>query len=241
MSLLRTHKLSAFYGDFQALFDIDVSVEAGETVAIIGANGAGKTTFLRSVAGALASVPEAIMFDGAPVGGKTPHEMVRLGIAMVPEGRRLFPSLSVEENLLLGGHCGRPGPWNLQRVYELFPRIAELRRLPSPALSGGQQQMVAIGRALMCNPRLLLCDELSLGLAPVVIRDIYACLGAITREGTTVVLVEQDINRALDASARFYCFQEGRLALTAPTRDFDRSALTAAYFGLEGGRANGLA
>jgi branched-chain amino acid transport system ATP-binding protein len=241
MSLLETRKLSAFYGDFQALFDVDVGVEDGETVAIIGANGAGKTTFLRSVAGALKNAPDAVMFDGAPIGGRTPHEIVRLGVAMVPEGRKLFPSLSVEENLLVGSHCGRAGPWSLQRVYELFPRIAELRRLPATALSGGQQQMAAIGRALMCNPRLLLCDELSLGLAPVVIRDIYQCLGAITREGTTVVLVEQDINRALDASARFYCFQEGRLALSAPTKDFDRSALTAAYFGLEGRRADGLA
>ncbi len=232
MMLLRTQNLSAFYGDFQALFDINVTVEERETVAIIGANGAGKTTFLRSVAGALLAAPDAVVFDGQPIGGKQPHDIVRLGIAMVPEGRRLFPSLSVEENLSLGTHSERAGPWNLKRVYELFPRLYELRRLPAPSLSGGQQQMAAIGRALMSNPRLLLCDELSLGLAPVVIRDIYQCLGVITAEGTTVVLVEQDINRALDASARFYCFQEGRLALTAPTKDFDRAALTAAYFGM---------
>ena len=232
MTLLQTRDLSAFYGDFQALFDINVSIEEGETIAIIGANGAGKTTFLRAVAGVLEAKPEAIMFDGKPIGGMTPHEIVHLGIALVPEGRRLFQSLSVEENLLLGGHSERPGPWSLKRVYELFPRLEELRRLPAPSLSGGQQQMAAIGRALMSNPRLLLCDELSLGLAPVVIRDIYACLGSITGQGTTVVLVEQDINRALDASARFYCLQEGRLALSAPTKDFDRAALTAAYFGL---------
>jgi branched-chain amino acid transport system ATP-binding protein len=232
MTLLRTRNLSAFYGDFQALFSINVTVEEGETVAIIGANGAGKTTFLRSVAGAIGIAPEMVLFDGHPIGGKTPHEIVRLGIAMVPEGRRLFPSLSVEENLLLGTHSERTGPWNLKRVYELFPRLFDLRQLPAPALSGGQQQMAAVGRGLMSNPRLLLCDELSLGLAPVIIRDIYQCLAAITAEGTTVVLVEQDINRALDASARFYCFQEGRLALTAPTKDFDRDAITAAYFGL---------
>jgi branched-chain amino acid transport system ATP-binding protein len=138
----------------------------------------------------------------------------------------------VEENLQLGSHSERAGPWNLKRVYELFPRLFDLRHLPSTDLSGGQQQMAAIGRGLMSNPRLLLCDELSLGLAPVIIRDIYQCLGAITAEGTTVVLVEQDIARALDASSRFYCFQEGRLALTAPTKDFNRAAITAAYFGL---------
>jgi len=155
-----------------------------------------------------------------------------MGIAMVPEGRKLFPSLSVEENLLLGSHSQRTGPWNLDRIYKLFPRLHELRRLPATDLSGGQQQMTAIGRALMSNPRLLLCDELSLGLAPVVIRDIYDCLGTIVAEGTTIVIVEQDINRALGASGRFYCFQEGRVALTAPTKDFDRSAITAAYFGL---------
>jgi branched-chain amino acid transport system ATP-binding protein len=232
MTLLRTHNLSAFYGDFQALFDIDVAVDDGETVAIIGANGAGKTTFLRAVAGAIASAAEAVVFDGKPVGHLPPHEIVRLGIAMVPEGRRLFPSLTVEENLLLGTHSERKGPWTLKRVYELFPRLFDLRHLPAPALSGGQQQMAAVGRGLMSNPRLLLCDELSLGLAPVVIRDIYQCLGAITGQGTTVVLVEQDINRALDASARFYCLQEGRLALTASTKEFNRAAITAAYFGL---------
>jgi len=232
MTLLQTQKLSAFYGDFQALFDIDVAVEQGETVAIIGANGAGKTTFLRALAGAIGSAPEMVVFDGQPIGGKTPHEIVRLGIAMVPEGRRLFPSLSVEENLQLGSHSERAGPWTLKRVYELFPRLFDLRQLPSTALSGGQQQMAAVGRGLMSNPRLLLCDELSLGLAPIIIRDIYQCLGAISAEGTTVVLVEQDINRALDASARFYCFQEGHLALTAPTKNFDRAAITAAYFGL---------
>ncbi|MGC1777695.1 MAG: ABC transporter ATP-binding protein [Xanthobacteraceae bacterium] len=232
MTLLRTQNLSAFYGDFQALFGVDVTVEQGETVAIIGANGAGKTTLLRTIAGALPTAPASVLLDGEPVGHKTPHEIVRLGVAMVPEGRRLFPSLSVEENLLLGAHSQRPGPWTLRRVYELFPRLHELRCLPSTSLSGGQQQMTAVGRALMSNPRLLLCDELSLGLAPVIIRDIYQCLGTITGEGTTVVLVEQDVNRALDASTRFYCLQEGRLALTALTKNFDRAALTAAYFGM---------
>ncbi|MBT3551998.1 MAG: ABC transporter ATP-binding protein [Rhodospirillaceae bacterium] len=232
MSLLATHNLSAYYGDFQALFGIDLTVEEGETIAIIGANGAGKTTFLRAVAGALASEPDMVEYDGQSIGQHTPHELVRLGIAMVPEGRRLFPSLTVEENLALGGYCGRPGPWSLKRVYDLFPVLLELRNLPAPSLSGGQQQMAAIGRALMCNPRLLLCDELSLGLAPVVIQNIYDCLGAITAEGTTVIIVEQDIRRAIEASSRFYCFQEGRIGLTAAKDGFDQEAITAAYFGL---------
>jgi branched-chain amino acid transport system ATP-binding protein len=232
MSFLKTRGLRAFYGDFQALFDIEVEVAAGETVAIIGANGAGKTTFLRSVAGAIRCRPEMVEFDGEAIGGRTAHEIVRRGVAMVPEGRRLFPSLSVEENLLIGGYCRRSGAWTLARVYELFPVLAERRSVPAMSLSGGQQQMAAIGRALMSNPRLLLCDELSLGLAPVVIRDIYARLGAIAAEGTALLIVEQDINRALDASARFYCFQEGRVALAAPCPGFAREAITRAYFGL---------
>ena len=231
MSLLQTKNLSAFYGDFQALFGIDVTVDQGETVAVIGANGAGKTTFLRSVAGALPVARDSVIFDGKPIGGRSAHDMVLLGIAMVPEGRRLFPSLTVEENLLLGGHSRRAGSWNLKRVYDLFPRLYDLRRMPAPTLSGGQQQMVAIGRGLMSNPRLLLCDELSLGLAPVVIRDIYASLPAIAAERTAVILVEQDISKALDASARFYCFLEGRLVLSEFSKGFDRAAITAAYFG----------
>lgn len=232
MSLLQIRGLRAFYGDFQALFDIDVTVEEGETVAIIGANGAGKTTFLRAVAGALRCGAEMVEFDGRKIGALTAHEIVRQGIAMVPEGRRLFPSLTVEENLKLGAYCGRSGAWNLARVYELFPVLAERRASPATLLSGGQQQMAAIGRALMSNPRLLLCDELSLGLAPVIIRNIYNCLDAITAEGTTLIIVEQDINRALDASARFYCFQEGRVALSAACSGFDRQAITNAYFGM---------
>jgi len=190
MSLLRTRGLRAFYGDFQALFDIDVTIEEGKTVAIIGANGAGKTTFLRAVVGQLETAPEMVEFDGKPIGHMTAHDIVRMGVAMVPEGRKLFPSLTVEENLRIGAYCGRPGPWTLDRVYELFPVLGERARLPATSLSGGQQQMASVGRALMSNPRLLLCDELSLGLAPVVIRDIYARLATVAREGTTLVIVE---------------------------------------------------
>jgi branched-chain amino acid transport system ATP-binding protein len=232
MSLLETRALRSFYGDFQALFDVDIRVEAGETVAIIGANGAGKSTFLRTVAGVLKSEPDMVLYDGRPIGGLAAHDIVRAGIALVPEGRMLFPSLTVEENLRMGAYARRPGRWALDAVYELFPVLAERRRVPAHDMSGGQQQMAAIARALMSNPRLLLCDELSLGLAPVVVKDIYARLAEIARDGTTLVIVEQDINQALAAADRFYCLQEGRVSLTGTAAGFDRDAITAAYFGV---------
>jgi branched-chain amino acid transport system ATP-binding protein len=232
MSLLETHALRAFYGDFQALFDVDCHVDAGETVAIIGANGAGKTTFLRAIVGVLESDRDMVLYDRRPIGGLPAHDIVRAGIALVPEGRKLFPSLTVEENLRMGAYAGRPGRWTLEAVYQLFPVLGERRRLPAHDLSGGQQQMAAIGRALMSNPRILLCDELSLGLAPIVIKDIYARLSEIAKDGTTLIIVEQDINQALAAANRFYCLQEGRVSLTGPAAGFDRDAITAAYFGV---------
>ena len=177
MSLLETHALTAHYGDFQALFGVDVQLAAGETIAIIGANGAGKTTLMRSIAGVLRNAPDMVRFDAKSIGARPADEILGLGIAMVPEGRKLFPSLSVEENLLIGAHSRKvKGHWTLETVYGLFPILREKRDVPGTSLSGGQQQMVAIGRALMSNPRVLLCDEISLGLAPVVIRDIYKAL-----------------------------------------------------------------
>ena len=168
--LLDVRALDAFYGDFQALFGVSLCVPPGEVVAVIGANGAGKSTLLKCIAGVIASRRDAILFDGEPIGDEPAHAVVARGIALVPEGRRLFPSLSVEENLLIGGQLGRPGPWSLPRIYELFPALAERRHVPSTSLSGGEQQMVALARALMSNPKLLLCDEISLGLAPIVVR-----------------------------------------------------------------------
>ena len=232
MALLDVNGLQIFYGDLQAVFDMNFTVADGEAVALVGANGAGKSTFLKALVGLNEERRGAVHFDGIDISQMPAEEVSRLGLIMVPEGRLLFDSLTIEENLLMGSVNRREGSWTLRRVFDLFPILEERRRMFPGQLSGGQQQMAAIGRALMSNPRLLLCDELSLGLAPVVIRDIYGCLSAIAAQGTTVVLVEQDINRALDASARFYCFQEGRLALTAPTKDFDRRAITAAYFGL---------
>jgi branched-chain amino acid transport system ATP-binding protein len=230
--LLEVNRLDAFYGDFQALFAVSMKVEAGETVAIIGANGAGKSTLLASIAGLMGARRNAIRFDGTAIGGGPAYRTVARGIALVPEGRRLFSSLTVEENLLVGGQLGRAGPWTLPRIYELFPVLAERRRLPSMALSGGQQQMVAIGRALMSNPKLILCDEISLGLAPIVVRDIYARLPAILAEGAAVVIVEQDIVQALKTAKHVYCLQEGRVALSGAAGALSRDAISAAYFGV---------
>jgi len=230
--LLETRGLEASYGDFRALFGIDLRLEAGETVAIIGANGAGKTTFLRAVTGVLKSAPEQVLLDGAPIGHLPPEAIVTKGIAMVPEGRRLFLSLSVEENLLMGRYARKlDGPWTLETVYDLFPILRERRRSPATALSGGQQQMVAIGRALMSNPRVLVCDEISLGLAPVIIKDIYAAMPRIKASGASVIVVEQDIGQALRVSDRVYCFMEGRVTLTGRPGDLSREAIHDAYFG----------
>ncbi len=233
MSLLQTRGLTARYGDFQALFGVDIDLAAGECVAIIGANGAGKTTLMRSISGVLTNAPDQVVFDGAAIGALSADQVMARGIVMVPEGRRLFPSLSVEENLLIGAH-GRKvaGPWALDAVYDLFPILRERRHNPGTALSGGQQQMVAIGRALMSNPRVILCDELSLGLAPVVIRDIYAALPRIREGGASVIIVEQDIGQALKVADRVYCMMEGRVTLSGRPSDLSRDAIHDAYFGV---------
>jgi branched-chain amino acid transport system ATP-binding protein len=230
--LLELRAIDAYYCDFQALFGVSLRVNAGEVVAVIGANGAGKSTLLKSIAGLMRPKAGDIVFDGEPIGVAPAFAVVKRGIALVPEGRRLFPSLTVEENLLIGGQSRRPGPWTLDRVYDLFPVLAERRHLPAPALSGGQQQMAAIARALMSNPRLLLCDEISLGLAPIVVRDIYARLPAIVAEGLSLIVVEQDIAQALKAARQVYCLQEGRIALQGPARELTRESISAAYFGV---------
>ena len=231
-ALLQASGLTAFYGDAQALFGIDFELNEGEMVAIIGANGAGKSTFMKAVTGLVKTSPPQIVFKGEPIGGLAPGEIVKRGIALVPEGRRLFPSLSVEENLLMGAFAKRPGPWSLQRLYTLFPILNGKRHQPATSLSGGQQQMVAIGRALMSNPVLLLCDELSLGLAPIVIKEIYDALPAICAEGMTVVIVEQDVAMAQRMSRRIYCFQEGRVSLQGASGELTREQISQAYFGV---------
>ncbi len=232
MSLLETHALTAHYGDFQALFGVDIHLGEGETVAIIGANGAGKSTLMRSISGVLTNGSDQVRFDGQPIGGLAADEIMARGVAMVPEGRRLFPSLSVEENLLIGTY-GRKvsGQWSLQTIYDLFPILKERRNHPGTALSGGQQQMVAIGRALMSNPRVLLCDEISLGLAPVVIKDIYDAVPRIQEAGASLIVVEQDIGQAMKVADRVYCMMEGRVTLEGTADTLSREAIHDAYFG----------
>ena len=230
--LLDVSGLDAWYGDFQALFDVSISVGEGEVVAIIGANGAGKSTLLRTIAGLQPRTTGSLTFDGAALAGVPAHRRVALGISLVPEGRRIFPSLSVEENLLVGAKASRPGSWTVPAVLELFPLLGDKRRRGGSQLSGGEQQALAIGRGLMANPRLLLLDEVSLGLAPIVVRRIYEALPAIRAAGTTVVLVEQDIGQALRAADRVYCLLEGRVALEGVPAELDRDQIATAYFGV---------
>ncbi|NKK43945.1 ABC transporter ATP-binding protein [Rhizobium leguminosarum] len=234
MALLETRGLTASYGDFQALFGVDITVGAGETIAIIGANGAGKTTLMRSISGVLANAASSILYRDEPIGALPAPDILTRGIAMVPEGRKLFPSLSVEENLLIGNY-GRKvdGPWTLESVFSLFPVLKERRDNPATALSGGQQQMVAIGRGLMSNPAVLLCDEISLGLAPVVVRDIYAAFPRIRETGASIVIVEQDIAQALKVADRVYCMMEGRVTLSGRAADLSRDDIHKAYFGTD--------
>ncbi|WP_338720887.1 ABC transporter ATP-binding protein [Devosia sp. XK-2] len=231
-ALLETRGIEVFYGDFQAIFGVDFRVEEGETVAIIGANGAGKSSFLKALSGLVKVQDDHILLDGRPVGGRPAYDMVKAGVALVPEGRRLFPSLSVADNLLMGenGRSGDRG-WTYETICDLFPILRERADQLAPTLSGGQQQMVAIGRALISNPRLLLCDEISLGLSPAAVKDVYAAIGEIKKRGTTIVLVEQDLNAALSAADRIYCFLEGKVSLSGRADEFDRAQILGAYFG----------
>ncbi len=231
MALVDIKGLEAFYGDMQALFGIDLSLAQGECLALVGANGAGKSTLLRCLTGLIANKTGSISFAGRPIDRAAAELIAREGIAMVPEGRMLFASLSVEENLMMGRLTGRQGHWTLERVFGLFPILRERRNQAPPTLSGGQQQMVAIGRALMANPKVLLCDEISLGLAPIVVGQIYESFADIRKEGTALLIVEQDIQRAASVADRVVCLLKGRVTLEAPARDLDFARLTAAYFG----------
>lgn len=230
--VLKIQNLDAYYGDFQALFGVNCEIGKGEIIAIIGANGAGKTTLMRAITGLLKSEPDMVVWQGTAIGALRADQIAGVGIAMVPEGRQLFQSLSVEENLIIGGQIGRSGAWSLEAVFELFPILKERRNVPSTALSGGQQQMVAIGRALMSNPDLLLFDEISLGLAPIIIKTIYDALPNIVGDGMTSIIVEQDIAKAMSVSNRVYCLQEGRVSLEGNVDSISREDISHAYFGV---------
>ncbi|MGD9701966.1 MAG: ABC transporter ATP-binding protein [Acidimicrobiia bacterium] len=234
MTLLEIDHVGAGYGDFQALFDVSVSVAVGETAAIIGANGAGKSTLMKAIAGLLPVRSGEIRFDGRSLGSMAAHDRVALGIALVPEGRRIFPSLTVAENLRIGAYRSRSGPWDEDLVLSTFPLLERLMSRWAARLSGGEQQALAIGRGLMSNPRLLLLDEVSLGLAPVVVKQLYGALPRIREAGTTLVVVEQDIGQALAAADHVSCLLEGRVSLAGRPAELQREAITAAYFGLDG-------
>jgi len=232
MSLLEIENASVFYEDFQALYDINIKIEEGDIFACIGANGAGKSTMLKTVAGVLVPKTGRILFDGQPIDHMPPYKRVELGISSVPEGRRVFPSLTVHENLLIGGYRNRKGPWTTDTIYELFPLLKPLRKRQANGLSGGEQQALAIGRALMANPRLILMDEVSLGLAPVVIKRIYEAFPILLENGCTILVVEQDVQHVLTVATHVACFLEGRIALEGRPSELTSEQITAAYFGV---------
>jgi len=232
MSLLELQEASVYYGDFQALYDVSLKVEEGEIFACIGANGAGKSTMLKTIAGVLTPKRGDILFDGQPIDHMPPYKRVELGISSVPEGRRVFPSLTVHENLLIGAYRNRKGPWTADAVYEMFPLLQPLRKRQGSGLSGGEQQALAIGRALMANPRLVLMDEVSLGLAPVVIKRIYESFPTLLENGTTILVVEQDVQHVLTVATHVACFLEGRIALQGAPGELTSEQITAAYFGV---------
>ncbi|MFL5284058.1 MAG: ABC transporter ATP-binding protein [Rhodopila sp.] len=229
--LLSIHGLSVLYGQFRALHDISLQVGRGELVAIIGANGAGKSSLLKAIVGQAGRVSGTICFAGRDIAALPTPAIVAAGIALVPEGRRLFPSLTVEENLAIGWELGRRGGLRAAEIYEMFPVLLARRHQRAGQLSGGEQQMAALGRALLADPCLLLCDELSLGLAPRIIDRIYALLPEIRRRGITIMLVEQDISRSLAVCDRFYCLLEGRIALSGRSSETDRDSIMRHYFG----------
>ncbi len=237
--LLEINDLVVHHGQLRALDAISLRVFPGEVYAIIGANGAGKSTLLRTIAGLHHPTSGSVLFDGHDVTGLRPERRARQGIVMVPEGRRLFESLSVQENLQVGATYARPGPWTIERVYEMFDWMRGRRDQRTAQLSGGEQQAVAIGRALVANPRVLLLDELSLGLAPLVVQRIYAMLPQILATGMTVLLVEQDVSQALRVAAHIHCLLEGRTTLEGRPADVTADQVEAAYFGLAGIAAAG--
>lgn len=233
MSTLAIAHLNLHHGLLHAVRELTLQISDGEVLALVGANGAGKTTLLRAIAGAHRPSSGSILLDGRDITRVPAHRRVGLGVALVPEGRRLFVQMTVEENLLLGKMSGRAGPWSVDKVLETFPNLAARRRAKAGTLSGGEQQATAIGRALMSNPSVLLLDEVSLGLSPIAVDRLYESLNTLMRSGTTIVLVEQDLARAMRVASRVACMLEGRVVLEGATAELERDRVTEAYFGLD--------
>lgn len=232
MTMLSIQNLTARHGLLEAVRGLSFGVAKGETLALIGANGAGKTTLMRTLAGAHPVHGGSISIDGEDVTRLAAHQRVRRGIALVPEGRKMFASMTVAENLKLGAMAGRKGDWSIDRILEIFPNLKKRIDHKTGHLSGGEQQATAIGRALMSNPDILLLDEVSLGLSPAIVDRVYASLDGLMKSGTTILLVEQDLSRAMTVADRVICMLEGRAVLEGRSKDLTRDQVTEAYFGL---------
>jgi branched-chain amino acid transport system ATP-binding protein len=236
MRVMDATGVSAGYGDTQVLWDVSLSIEKGQLVALIGANGAGKTTTLKTICGLVRATTGTIRYQGAVVSGKPVHEVVDLGITLVPEGRQLFPKMTVEENLRAGAYLARAKAnraRNLDRVYDTFPRLKERRTQIAETMSGGEQQMVAIGRALMQDPELIMFDEPSLGLSPLMVEEIFRVIGRLHAEGLTVFLVEQNVKQTLEVADYCYVLENGRVVQEGSGADLDADPkVREAYLGL---------
>lgn len=232
MNILEVEKLTARHGLLEAVRGVSFHVRKGETLALVGANGAGKTTLLRTLAGAHPVASGHIRLNGEDVTALPSHQRVQRGIALVPEGRRMFASMTVAENLKLGAMAGRKGDWSIDRILQIFPNLEKRIDHNTGHLSGGEQQATAIGRALMSNPDILLLDEVSLGLSPLIVDRVYASLDGLIKSGTTIILVEQDLARAMSVADRLVCMLEGRVALEGRAAELTRETVTEAYFGL---------
>ncbi len=235
MTVLEVRDLNLYYGGFQALMNITLRVERDQIVSILGSNGAGKSTLLKAISGLLKPSSGSIHYNGERIDHLDPHEIVKLGLALVPEGRKIFSSLTVLENLLIGSYvpeARRTKDKQLENVFELFPRLKERKGQLGSTLSGGEQQMLAIGRALMSQPRLIVFDEISLGLSPVIVQHLYQTVNRIKEKGKVVVLVEQDVKRSLKTADFAYILQEGKIRLKGNPRDFTEEEVKTAYFGL---------
>jgi branched-chain amino acid transport system ATP-binding protein len=236
MPLLEVDAIDVFYGDVQVIYGLSLNVAEGEVVSIIGGNGAGKSTLLRAISGLMSPAAGAIRFEGQPIESLPPETIVERGIVHVPEGRRLFSLMSVQDNLIVGAynrHADERRAQTLEEVYAMFPRLRERTAQMAMTLSGGEQQMVAIGRGLMARPKLLMLDEPSLGLAPILIQGIFETVRRIADQGTTVLLVEQDVKHSLSLSDRGYVLEHGRTVMEGPARDLlNNPHIRTAYLGL---------